>query len=225
MLTPLVPLLVMAPPAAADVIELRSGQRIEGTLRQASPAGVVLEVGGQSRTFEANDVRAIYFTATAPRPAAAPAGPATAPAGADTWSSLKALRAAAAGGASPPDYGARAGEIRAAVERYLASLPNTAAPGVEALREAMHYYQLADFAWRNHSAVSDRVWLKQDEALDRCHGYQDFVQAMRAKGESHYSERTRTFFVISDGVLAVLWSCAADRLAEAERVLTSGLKP
>jgi hypothetical protein len=82
-----------------------------------------------------------------------------------------------------------------------------------------------DFAWRNHSAVSDRVWLKRDDALDRCPRFQDFVGEMRAKGESHYSERTRSLFVISDGVLAVLWSCAADRLAEAEQVLAADAKP
>jgi hypothetical protein len=122
-------------------------------------------------------------------------------------------------------YGARANEIRAAVERYLASLPSAAAPGADALRDAMRYYQLAEFAWRNHSVVSDRVWLKKDPALDRCHGYRDFADAMRAKGESHYDERTRSYFVISDGVLAVLWSCASDRLAEAEQVLAGPGKP
>jgi len=216
------PLLVMGPVTAADVIELRSGQRIEGTLHQASPAGVVLEVGGQARTFETDDVRAIYFTAAAARRPDV-AAPVTGSPAADASSSLAALRAAAAG--DPGDYGARANDIRAGVERYLAGLPNASAAGAEALRDAMRYYQLADFAWRNHSAVSDRVWLKKDDALDRCHGYRDFAEAMRAKGESHYSERTRSFFVISDGVLAVLWSCAADRLAEAERVLAQGGKP
>jgi hypothetical protein len=40
---------------------------------------------------------------------------------------------------------------------------------------------------------------------------------MRARGESHYSERTRRFLLISDRVLAVLWACAADRIVEAEQ--------
>ena len=53
-----------------------------------------------------------------------------------------------------------------------------------------------------------------------CLPYQEFVQAMQAKGEAYYSERTRRYILISDGVLAVLWSCAADRIAEAEQVLT-----
>jgi hypothetical protein len=106
MLALLLPLLTMAAATAADVIELRSGLRIEGTLKQASPAGVVVEVGGQVRTFEAGDVRAIYFTAPPPRPAAAPAGPVTGSPAVDELGSLKGLRAAAAGGGtSPRDYG------------------------------------------------------------------------------------------------------------------------
>lgn len=47
--------------AAADVVELKTGQRVDGTLRQATPASVSIEVGGQTITFEGEKVRAIYF--------------------------------------------------------------------------------------------------------------------------------------------------------------------
>ncbi len=55
----------------ADVIELKTGQRVEGTFKQATPAGVVIEVGGQPITFEQEKVRAIYF-GPAPPPQAQP---------------------------------------------------------------------------------------------------------------------------------------------------------
>jgi len=57
--------------AWADVVELKTGQRVEGTFKLATPAGVVIEVGGQTITFEPEKVRAIYF-GSAPSPQAAP---------------------------------------------------------------------------------------------------------------------------------------------------------
>src|SRR5260370_36143805 len=55
--------LLVAPPAFADVIELKTGQRVEGTLKTATPASVTVEVGGQAITFEGDKARAIYFGA------------------------------------------------------------------------------------------------------------------------------------------------------------------
>jgi hypothetical protein len=47
--------------AYADVIELKTGQIIEGTLTQATQAHVSIDVGGQTITVEGKKVRAIYF--------------------------------------------------------------------------------------------------------------------------------------------------------------------
>jgi hypothetical protein len=63
--------LIAASSALADVIELKTGQRVEGTLKQATPASVSVEVGGQTITFTGDKVRAIYFGA-APAPQARP---------------------------------------------------------------------------------------------------------------------------------------------------------
>jgi hypothetical protein len=133
---------------------------------------------------------------------------------------MKALRASVAGGTSAREFSPRVGEAGAVVERYLASAPGGQPTGGPALRDAVRYYQIAEFAWRNHSAASSTVWVKRDDMLDHCPPYREFVQAMQAKGEAYYSERTQRYILISDGVLAALWSCAADRIAEAEQVLT-----
>lgn len=42
----LVVALVTVTAASADVVELKTGQRIEGGLKQATPTSVVVEVGG-----------------------------------------------------------------------------------------------------------------------------------------------------------------------------------
>lgn len=67
-------LFVGATPAYADVIELKTGQRVEGTLKQATPASVSVEVGGQTITFTGDKVRAIYF-GVAPAPVTKSAAP------------------------------------------------------------------------------------------------------------------------------------------------------
>jgi len=212
-------LLLTASPASAVIVELMSGQRIEGVLREASGTRVQIEVGGQLLVFEAGDVRAIYFNTpeTRPSPQAAPA-PEPRPAdAAEVLGVLKALRAAVDAGMSAPEYPPRVSEARATVDRYLASVADTPPPGSEALSEAMHYFQIAEFAWRNHSVASGTVWLQKDDALARCPSYVDFAVEMDARGESYYTERTRSLLQISDGVLTVLWSCAAGQIAEAEK--------
>jgi len=54
----------------ADVVELQSGERVEGTVRSVGQEGVVVVVGGQPLTFTREQVRAIYFGAAAAPPAA-----------------------------------------------------------------------------------------------------------------------------------------------------------
>jgi hypothetical protein len=57
-----------------DVVELKTGERLQGTFKQATAAGVVIEVGGQRITMPLAKVRAIYFGEAAPAvaPVAAP---------------------------------------------------------------------------------------------------------------------------------------------------------
>jgi len=214
-------LLAPAASAAAVVVELTNGQRIEGVLRQASSARVLVEAGGELLIFETADVRAIYFTApdAAPAPPPAAAAPDARPAEPvlDPLEAVKALRAAVAAGTTAREYSPRVGEARAAVDRYLASAPGDSPPGADALTDAMRYYEMADFAWRNHSVTFSTVWLQKDDALARCEAYREFAEQMQAQGDSFYSERTRTFVLISDGVLDVIWSCAAERVDAAEQ--------
>src|SRR5258708_4832106 len=58
--------LALLPPLFAvslrgDTFELKRGEGIEGTFKQATSAGAVIEVGGQSITFPLGKLRAIYF--------------------------------------------------------------------------------------------------------------------------------------------------------------------
>src|SRR5437016_3288518 len=58
--------------ARGDTIELKTGERIEGAFKQATSAGAVIEVGGQSITIPLENVQAIYFGLIPGRPGSGP---------------------------------------------------------------------------------------------------------------------------------------------------------
>jgi hypothetical protein len=213
-------------PTSADVVELRAGERVEGVLKEATPGGVVIDVAGQSIRFEVSKVRAIHFGSPAPpppKPGSSPpasVSPPKPPSPAEgVLQLIQSLRSAVAGGTTLREYEGRVNDAAPLVELYLAGLPPNA--GTAAVRDAMRYYLLAEWAWSNQGTASRTVWLRKDDALARCPGYQDFASEMRGKGEAFYAERMRSYLVIADGVISVLWTCASDKIAEAEKLLVT----
>ena len=210
--------------ASADVLELSGGERVEGALKEATPAGVVIDVAGQSIRFDVSKVRAIYFGSPGPPPpppGSSPPTPSSAPKSPSSAEGalqlILSLRSAVAGGTTLREYEGRVNDAAPLVELYLAGLPP--GTGAAAIRDAMRYYLLAEWAWSNQGTASRTVWLRKDDALARCPGYQDYAREMREKGEAFYAERLRSYLVIADGVIPVLWSCASDKIAEAEKLL------
>jgi hypothetical protein len=58
----LIAILLAAPAwAGADVVELSSGQRVEGSDVRASPDHVTVRVGSQTLIFQRAEVRAVHF--------------------------------------------------------------------------------------------------------------------------------------------------------------------
>ena len=56
----------------ADTLELKTGERMDGTFKQATQAGLVIEVAGQTITIPLEKVRAIYFGAPTSAPVSGP---------------------------------------------------------------------------------------------------------------------------------------------------------
>ena len=190
----------------------------------------MIEVAGQSIRFDVAKVRAIYFGVSGQPPAAqdvpppapplAPPPPPASPL-AGALQLMHSLRSTVAAGMTLREYETRLNGTAPIVELYLSGLPPA---GADAIRDAMRYYVLAEWAWGNQGITSRTVWLKKDEALARCPAYQEFASAMRTKGEAYYAERTRSYLVIADSAVPVLWSCAADKIAEAETLLQKAQK-
>src|SRR5213592_4915676 len=149
--------LVWPRPATAEMIELNGGDWVQGALKEATPAGVVVEVGGQTIRFSTDRVRAIYFAAPSqpaqaqPAPSQLPPVPPSPPASAqptptgstagDALQVVKSLRSAVLGGMSFREYQARVNAAATVVDRYLAALPG--GPESESIHDAVRYYVLA----------------------------------------------------------------------------------
>lgn len=200
--------------ASADVIELKTGQRIEGTLKQATPASVAVEVGGQTITFEGEKVRAIYF-------GAAPAVTSGAPSlRGDALRALKGLQSATAGGVTYRDYGPRATDAKIIVDRYVEEDKADPEPVKASIAASMKYFTLAGSAWSASISRGGNYSFVLDPAVKEC------AVAVKAIGEGGRFGGGGLSQATIDGIalsvrFQVLWSCAADKLAEAEKLLSN----
>jgi hypothetical protein len=220
-------LLIALAAVRADTVELKTGEKIEGKFKQATNAGAVIEVGGQPLTFPLEKVRAIYLGGA---PDAAKANSSTT----EALDALRGLQSVTASGVSYRDYAPRVLDAKVKVDRYLASPTAGNEATRNALGAAMRYYELASQAWNGVlSTTNDSntglallevgTALTQDPALSNCLAIQKLIQ----------DADQRKMFVPSDpgfkrplgiGIwagqkqnLPAFWSCAASKIAEAEK--------
>src|SRR5207253_370070 len=125
-----------SPSSGADVVELMTGEKVEGTVKGATPRGLVIEVRGRERTIARRLVRGIVF---------GPARPATPPPGGTQPSAAVAARAAAV--PAPPK------ETSRAAPRGEAAQPGDYKIGPE---------DLLDIAVWNNTAMSRAVPVRPD---------------------------------------------------------------
>jgi hypothetical protein len=214
--------------ASGDTIELRSGERVEGAFRQATTAGVVIEVAGQAVTIPLDKVQAIYFGSAKP---SSPSQPAPSQ---EALDALKGLRSVTESGISYRDYAPRVLDAKVKVDRYLSSQRNDSIDFRKAIGLAMREYELASQAWSlaaSSSAESFAVSLAvgkrldEDPEISKCPSVRQFVDQNRSQIRSQTKIRVNPDQVA--GILgqllgsrpATLWACASAQVAEAERLL------
>lgn len=145
------PLLLFGAILSADVIELKTGEQLEGTFKQANSAGVVIEVGGQSINMPLAKVRAIYFGARPPAAAQLSAPETKISAAHEALKSLKALRVSTEVGTTLRDYVSRLTETKIKVDEYLDSAEGRDYKNIDfngQVKLAMKDYEKAAETWR-----------------------------------------------------------------------------
>ena len=209
--------------ADADVVELRSGRRVEGTFKGADDSAVRIEVDGRLETFAPADVRAIYYGAP-PAPAAPAAAMALPPLQErdEAIGALVTLRSTARTGVTYQEYAPRVSEARPIVDRYLRR-EDTSLALKSAVADAFHLYVLAGTAWNAGLSQGNYASVGADPALLRCEPAQRVLEESkrrkpfiwRSKGAGEAA--TAGMVIATEGVDA-LWTCASARVADVERL-------
>jgi hypothetical protein len=193
--------------AGADVVELKNGQRVEGTFQQATPSGIVIEVGGQRIVFKQGQVRAIYFGSAPPSSSsAAPVTSAQPSAAQDALKALRGLQSVTTSGISYREYAPRVSDAKITVDQYLRE-PGGDPEAKKAIATTMGYHVLASSVW--NVEVSER------NASDRANRLSRLLQQPIVKTCSDLTPVTG-----APGV-PTIWECASAKLADAERLLDS----
>jgi len=208
----IISIVLLTCPARAEIVELRNGQRVEGALKRATSDSVIIEVGQQTVTFKAAEVRAIYY-GSAPQ-ALTRKGDQDATA-ADALRSLKALRSVVELGVTYTDYGSRLADTKIKADEYLARAPGNAT--TDAIRSALANYEFAYNIWahivRTHNDVRFGT-IAPLANFPACREMRELVADLKTR-----QYETDTF--LSDDIQArlapTLWRCASRNIAEAER--------
>jgi hypothetical protein len=228
-------------PATADIIELVSGRRVQGTVKRATVSDIVVDVDGREVTFAQELVVSVTFepraSAVAPpeRPAAPPPARPEAPApppepvAAPIERSEELTRALAAlkdlrsstGAEGAGRHRDRVAAAREPVAAYLVS-PNHEPPAVkEAVAAAFRYYVLATIATDLRPTEEDIGALGRSPLIATCpHAQRLIEETGRTLGFDPTHPRFAGLVVATEG-RAALWTCAAENLERAE-ALASG---
>jgi len=211
-------LFLSAPLSLCDVVELKTGERLEGAFKQATSAGVVIEVGGQPITMPLAKVRAIYFGA-APSHQAAASPPSAAHV---ALRALKGLESATTVGVNLRDYTTRLADIKLTVDQFVQSPPEKIIGfGERASRKplslALRYYELEGQAWRLFSSSDNGsgdellylgTLIQTDAEIGGCPALNKLFAARPGLYGTELGRNP-----------AILWSCASGKITEAERLL------
>lgn len=196
----------------ADTLELKTGERMDGTFKQAGAAGVVIEVAGQPLTVPLEKVKAIYFGAASPANISA-FSPIK-----DALDALRGLRSVTESGVSYRQYSERVLDAKVKVDQ----VSGDSSPAAAAATSAMRYYQLASNAWNSAISVSNAnsyaIMLETgrglQELLGDCPTLSRFVSTIPAKIQG--SNRTSMLSSLVGQQPSVVWPCASAKLALAE---------
>jgi hypothetical protein len=196
-----------APAAAGDVVELKTGRRIQGTFKGADDAAVRIEVNGKIVMLKPAQVKAIYYGAT---PEASMSQQA---AGEEALRVLTALRAMTA---DRPTYGQYVGRLGYARFRANLLLPKvTDSALASAVSTSLRFFAAARDIW----AAVDMVQADPFPARARV----EDLRAVVLKAQDGCAALQRIQSANVNEVLAAAvpaaWSCASDKIGDVEQLL------
>jgi hypothetical protein len=208
-------LLALASTAYADVVELDTGERVTGDLKETSLDKVVVEVQGRLVSYDRARVRAIFLTS----PPARTVAPAPAPA--EALVALKEIQSLLSGPSRTlPAYTAQVTQSRAAVDTYLKATPATAAAR-SPIADALALYEFAAKVWESRltNIASASAEIGRNPIVDQCASLQKILAAYPAPTSQESAWRRG---VALEFEIPSIWTCAGEKIAEADALATKG---
>jgi hypothetical protein len=232
---------VVVSSSLADVVELKTGERLQGTFRQATSAGVVIEVGGESINMPLAKVRAIYFG-----PVPAETATQISLAG-EALQALEALQSVTSSGVNYQEYARRVLDAKVKVDQYLKSPGQDDQRVRSAIGMAMRCYEVASQAWNLKIAGTAgsvfrhvdiymvigrfvreelrecpamREWLSANDAELPRSLNDDWLKGLQPGDRQAVARMFETGISISKSPSAI-WPCASEKIAEGKRQLAS----
>lgn len=192
----------------AEVIELKSGQRVEGVLKSITGQDVVVNIAGQPLTVSRDKINAIYF---GPPPNSSNRTPLK-----DALRVVKALQSTTVAGISYRDYAPRVTDAKIQLDQLLDDVPD--GPAKTLLAEALELYVYASLVWNAGIAKtsSNYAMIASNPLSERCKSLGDEIERF---GRSAARGIERGIIISVVGVSPV-WTCADEKVAEAERLMS-----
>jgi hypothetical protein len=209
-------LLILATAARADVVELTTGQKVEGVFKGADDDSVKIERAGQVLMFKRERVRAIYYGPISPS-SASPRPP-----GAEALDVLKTLHTLTASGPGYTQYLGRVVYAQFRIDEQL-MLPEMSDRTLrKTVSSSMALYTGAG-----------RIWTAVQQAQAGGGSTKEQAQEVRLAIRP-YQEDCPALIHLQDpavhpdealaGGVPAAWSCAADKIAELEAIVAGERK-
>jgi hypothetical protein len=232
---------LVAANADADIIDLVSGERIEGKIAHVTDDLIFVETAAGVVLSPRHSVRSIGGAPPAGAPAAPGAPPAApgappaappaasvappaAPAGTPAVSAgevvkaLKDLQATATKPISQKEYGAQVALSRELVDKYLKTTDRANRPMSDAASDAVALYEFAASVWasRMTNSAPASAAIGRSAVIERCPALQKIVADYPPVTDQETAWRRG---VAVEFEVPTILTCASEKVAEAERAL------
>lgn len=193
-----------------DVLELKSGQKLEGQYAGGSRDEVRFQVGSQTLRFPLAEVSRLTIGSAAQGDFQRAAK--------DALRQLKALASVTAGGTTYQLYSARVEDAKVKIDQFLDEFkPSPAAKFTEAVADSMGFYVAASSVWNAKVSRTGYENLTVNPCVLKC--------PPMLEGFSHDGIKGLVPGDLAHGMamtyrLPLLWECARNALLDAEKALS-----
>jgi len=195
----------------ADVLELKSGQKVEGQFVGGSREEIRFQVGSQALKFPIAEVTKITIGSAGQEDFYKAAK--------EALRQLKALASITEGGTTYQNYSTRVEDAKIKIDHFLDEYKDPPLPAFKShIVDSLGFYVAASAAW-NAKASKSYGGLLENPYVQRCAPLQEVLIREAGSEKSPTTKAIAWAVTIAYSGVRPLWECARSSLADAERAL------